>query len=85
MAGPVKAYSLAVATGASTIGGSRARLRSLGIYATDASTFTVTNGNGGATVLTGAFPLATMKYIFLMTAFLSKAVYMSLRLPELVA
>ena len=56
MAGPVKAYSLTVATGASTIGGSRARLRSLGIYATDASTFTVTNGNGGATVLTGAFP-----------------------------
>jgi len=44
MAGLVKAYSLAVATGASTIGGSRARLRSLGIYATDASTFTVTNG-----------------------------------------
>ena len=56
MAGPIKAYTLAVATGASTIGPSRSRLRSLGIYATSVSTFTVTNGNGGATLLTGSFP-----------------------------
>ena len=56
MAGPITAYTLAVATGASAIGPSRARLRSLGLYATTASTFTITNGNGGATLLTGAFP-----------------------------
>ena len=56
MAGPITAYTLAVATGASAIGPSRARLRSLGLYATTASTFTITNGNGGATLLTGALP-----------------------------
>jgi hypothetical protein len=41
MAGPITAYTLAVATGASAIGPSRARLRSLGLYATTASTFTI--------------------------------------------
>jgi hypothetical protein len=56
MAGPITAYTLAVATGASAIGPARSRLRSLGIYATAASTFTLTSGNGGATLLTGAFP-----------------------------
>tara|TARA_R110000803_G_scaffold122577_1_gene190591 strand:- start:4506 stop:4784 length:279 start_codon:yes stop_codon:yes gene_type:complete len=56
MAGPIKAYTLAVGAGASAIGPSRSRLRSLGIYATAASTFTLQNGNGGATILTGAFP-----------------------------
>jgi hypothetical protein len=39
MAGPITAYTLAVATGASAIGPDRSRLRSFGIYATDASTF----------------------------------------------
>ena len=56
MAGPIKAYTLGVATGASAIGPDRSRLRSFGIYATTAATFTITNGNGGATLLTGAFP-----------------------------
>jgi hypothetical protein len=56
MAGPIKAYTLAVSSGASTIGPDRSRLRSLGIYATAPSTFTLTNGDGGDTLLTGAFP-----------------------------
>jgi hypothetical protein len=56
MAGPITAYTLAVATGASAIGPARSRLRGLGIYATAASTFTLTSGNGGGTLLTGAFP-----------------------------
>ena len=56
MAGPIKAYTLAVANSDSTIYGGRARLRSLGIFVTSAITFTITDGNGGATLLTGAFP-----------------------------
>ena len=56
MAGPITAYTLAEVTGPSAIGPDRSRLRSLGIYATAPSTFTLTNGDGGDTLLTGAFP-----------------------------
>jgi hypothetical protein len=57
MAGPITAYTLAVATGASAIGPDRSRLRSFGIYATDSFYLShYTSGNGGATLLTGAFP-----------------------------
>lgn len=56
MAGPIRAFTLAVANSGTTIFNGRARIRSLGIFATGAVTFTITNGNGGATLLTGAFP-----------------------------
>ena len=56
MAGPIRAFTLAVANSDSTIFNGRARIRSFGIFATSAVTFTITNGNGGATLLTGAFP-----------------------------
>tara|TARA_R110000787_G_scaffold137912_1_gene251509 strand:- start:519 stop:794 length:276 start_codon:yes stop_codon:yes gene_type:complete len=56
MAGPIKAFTLAVANSDTTIFNGRARIRAFGIFATGAATFTITNGDGGSTLLTGAFP-----------------------------
>ena len=56
MAGPIKAYSHAVGAGAALIGPTRSRLRSVGVYCTAAATFTITNGNGGSTLLTQTVP-----------------------------
>lgn len=53
MAGPVKAYSV-TATGA--VGPGRSRIKQIVMYATAAGAFTVTDGNGGATLLTQKFP-----------------------------
>ena len=52
MAGPVKAYS-ATATG--TVGPGRSRIKQIVMYATAAGAFTLTDGNGGATLLTQKF------------------------------
>ena len=48
MAGPVKAYNTN-ATGA--VGPSRSRIKQVVIYATGAGAFTITDGNGGQTVM----------------------------------
>jgi hypothetical protein len=54
MAGPVKAYN-ATATGA--VGPGRSRIKQVGVFCTGAGAFTITNGNGGATILQQKFPV----------------------------
>ena len=53
MAGPVKAYNV-TATG--TVGPGRSRIKQIVMYATGAGAFTITDGNGGSTLLTQKFP-----------------------------
>lgn len=54
MAGPVKAYN-ATSTGA--VGPARSRIKQIAIYATGAGAFTLTDGNGGSTLLQQKFPV----------------------------
>ncbi len=49
---------------AALIGPSRSRLQTVNIYATAAGSFTLTNGNGGATILVQKFPIG-MNQIFI--------------------
>lgn len=53
MAGPVKAYN---ATGVGAVGPGRSRIKQVGIYSTGVGAFTITDGNGGATLLQQKFP-----------------------------
>ena len=53
MAGPVKAYNV---TGTGAVGPDRSRIRQVVMYATGAGAFTITNGNGGVTLITQKFP-----------------------------
>tara|TARA_R110000823_G_C15854991_1_gene492583 strand:+ start:586 stop:864 length:279 start_codon:yes stop_codon:yes gene_type:complete len=57
MAGPVTGYNVAQGGAAALIGPSRSRLRTVNIYAETAGSFTVTNGNGGATMIVQKFPV----------------------------
>ena len=54
MAGPVKAYN---ASGVGAVGPGRSRIKQIGVYCTGAGAFTITNGNGGATLLQQKFPV----------------------------
>ena len=54
MAGPVKAYN-ATSTGA--VGPARSRIKQLIVYATGAGAVTITDGNGGSTLLQQKFPV----------------------------
>ena len=53
----ITAYTHAQGAAAALIGPSRSRLQAVNIYATTAGSFTLTNGNGGATLLTQKFPV----------------------------
>jgi hypothetical protein len=53
MAGPVKAYNV---TGTGTVGPGRSRIKQIVMYATGAGAFTITDGNGGSTLITQKFP-----------------------------
>jgi len=52
----ISAYNYSQGSGAVLIGPSRSRMFAVNIYATAAGSFTITNGNGGATMLTQKFP-----------------------------
>ena len=54
MAGPVEAYN-ASATGA--VGPGRSRIKQIGVFCTGAGAFTITDGNGGSTLLQQKFPV----------------------------
>jgi hypothetical protein len=54
MAGPVKAYN-ASATG--SVGPGRSRIKQIGVFCTGTGAFTITDGNGGATLLQQKFPV----------------------------
>ena len=51
MAGPVTAYNVDQGDAAALYGPARSRLRTVNIYAETAGSFTLTNGNGGATMV----------------------------------
>ena len=53
MAGPVKAYN---ASGVGAVGPGRSRIKQVGVFCTAAGAFTITNGDGGATLLQQKFP-----------------------------
>ena len=55
MSGPVTAYNVEQGDAAALIGPSRSRLRTVNIYAENAGSFTLTNGNGGATMVVQKF------------------------------
>jgi len=57
MAGPVTGYNVTQGAAAALVGPSRSRLRTVNIYAEAAGTFTMTNGNGGATMVVQKFPV----------------------------
>ena len=57
MAGPVTGYNVAQGDAAALIGPSRSRIRTVNIYAEAAGSFTLTNGNGGATMIVQKFPV----------------------------
>tara|TARA_R100000935_G_C2826993_1_gene162861 strand:+ start:523 stop:801 length:279 start_codon:yes stop_codon:yes gene_type:complete len=57
MAGPVTSYNVSQGAAAALIGPSRSRLRTVNIYAETAGSFTLTNGNGGSTVVVQKFPV----------------------------
>jgi hypothetical protein len=52
----ITAYNYAQGSAAALIGPSRSRLQAVNIYAEAAGSFTLTNGNGGATLLVQKFP-----------------------------
>ena len=52
----ITAYNYAQGSAAALIGPSRYRLQAVNIYAEAAGSFTLTNGNGGATLLVQKFP-----------------------------
>jgi|TARA_R110000796_G_scaffold98493_5_gene205988 hypothetical protein len=53
----ITAYNAAQGAAAALIGPSRSRLQAVNIYAETAGSLTLTNGNGGATLLTQKFPV----------------------------
>ena len=53
----INAYTHPQGAAAALIGPSRSRMFAVNIYATAAGSFTLTNGNGGATLLTQKFPV----------------------------
>ena len=53
----INAYTHVQGATAALIGPSRSRLQAVNIYATAAGSFTLTNGNGGETLLTQKFPI----------------------------
>lgn len=53
MAGPVKAYNV---TAIGAVGPGRSRIKQIVMYATGIGAFTITDGNGGATLITQKFP-----------------------------
>jgi len=57
MAGPVNGYNFSQGDAPALIGPSRSRLRTVNIYAETAGSFTLTNGNGGSTVVVQKFPV----------------------------
>ena len=52
----VTAHTHVQGSAAALIGPSRSRLQAVNIFATNAGSFTLTNGNGGATMLVQKFP-----------------------------
>jgi len=57
----ITAYTHAQGAAAALIGPSRSRLQAVNIYATTAGSFTLTDGNGGATLLTQKFPVGMIE------------------------
>ena len=57
MAGPVTAYNVDQGDAAALYGPARSRLRTVNIYAETAGSFTLTNGNGRATMVVQKFPV----------------------------
>ena len=57
MSGPVTAYKVDQGDAAALLGPARSRLRTVNIYAETAGSFTLTNGNGGATMVVQKFPV----------------------------
>lgn len=53
----ITAYNYTQGSAAALIGPSRSRLQAVNIYAEAAGSFTLTNGNGGATLLVQKFPV----------------------------
>jgi len=53
----ITAYTHAQGAAAALIGPSRSRLQTVNVFATAAGSFTLTNGNGGATMLIQKFPV----------------------------
>jgi len=53
----VTAHTHVQGSAAALIGPSRSRLQAVNIYATALGSFTLTNGNGGATMLVQKFPV----------------------------
>lgn len=60
----VTAYTHTQGSAAALIGPSRSRLQAVNIFATNTGSFTLTNGNGGPTMLTQKFPVG-MNEIFI--------------------
>ena len=53
----ISAYNYTQGAAAALIGPSRSRLQTVNVFATAAGSFTLTNGNGGATMLVQKFPV----------------------------
>ena len=53
----ITAYTHVQGAAAALIGPSRSRLQTVNVFATTAGSFTLTNGNGGATMLVQKFPV----------------------------
>ena len=53
----ITAYTHAQGAAAALIGPSRSRLQTVNVFATAAGSFTLTKGNGGATMLIQKFPV----------------------------
>ena len=53
----ITAYTHLQGAAAALIGPSRSRLQTVNVFATTAGSFTLTNGNGGATMLVQKFPV----------------------------
>jgi hypothetical protein len=53
----IAAYNWEQGDAAALVGPSRCRLQAVNIYAETAGSFTLTNGSGGATLLTQKFPV----------------------------
>jgi len=60
----ITAFTHLQGAAAALIGPSRSRLQTVNIFATAAGSFTLTNGNGGATLLVQKFPIG-MNQIFI--------------------
>ena len=63
----ISAYNYTQGAAAALVGPSRSRLQAVNIFATAAGSFTLTNGNGGATMLVQKFPIG-MNEIYIPTS-----------------